>query len=161
MRNASEKQLAFLQPCVLEGLANRRAECIVAPYTFMIIRVDPDDPRPLYRQVADEIKTLIASGELYKGDPLPPVRRVAADLGVNLNTIASAYRELRREGLITIRHGARAVVASSTSNENAKRELRKSIRGALTKMLLAGMPRAEIKMLVSEELRELTKGSRG
>src|SRR5262245_56069743 len=83
-------------------LANRCAECIVTPYTSMMIRIDPEDPRPLYRQVADEIKTLIASGELRKGDPLPAVRQVAADLGVNLNTIAAAYRELRREGLVTL-----------------------------------------------------------
>src|SRR5688572_25410293 len=111
MRNVTQKQQAFPQPGALEGLAIRDAECIVAPYTFMIIRIDPDDPRPMYRQVADEIKTLIASGELRKGDPLPAVRQLAADLGVNLNTVASAYRELRSEGLITVRHGARAIVA--------------------------------------------------
>lgn len=125
----------------------------------MIVHVDPNDPRPIYRQVADEIKALIARGELKKGDPLPAVRQVAADLAVNLNTIATAYRELQAEGLITVRHGARAVVASRTATGTAKRELRKSLRTALTRLVLAGLPRAEIKSIVDDELRALTKGA--
>ena len=77
----------------------------------MYIVVDENDRRPIYQQVVDEIKALIARGELREGMALPPVRQVAADLGVNLNTIATAYRELQREGLINVRHGAGAVVA--------------------------------------------------
>jgi len=60
----------------------------------MYITIDERDKRPLYQQVADEIKALIAAGELPEGSSLPPVRQVAADLGVNLNTIAYAYRQL-------------------------------------------------------------------
>src|SRR5438034_628757 len=65
----------------------------------MYITIDESDRRPIYRQVADEIKGLIARGELREGMALPPVRQVADDLGINLNTIAAAYRELQREGL--------------------------------------------------------------
>jgi GntR family transcriptional regulator len=65
----------------------------------MYITIDESDRRPVYRQVADEIKGLIARGELREGMALPPVRQVADDLGVNLNTIAAAYRELQKEGL--------------------------------------------------------------
>src|SRR4051812_35989580 len=54
----------------------------------MYITIDERDSRPLYQQVVDEIKGLIAGGELPEGTTLPPVRQVAADLGVNLNTIA-------------------------------------------------------------------------
>ncbi len=64
----------------------------------MYIVVDEADRRPIYQQVVDEIKNLIARGELREGTALPPVRQVAADLGVNLNTIATAYRELQRDG---------------------------------------------------------------
>ena len=66
----------------------------------MYITIDERDRRPLYQQVADEIKSLIAAGELSEGSSLPPVRQVAADLGVNLNTVAFAYRRLQQEGLI-------------------------------------------------------------
>jgi GntR family transcriptional regulator len=124
----------------------------------LLIQVDPGDSRPIYRQVADEIKALIASGRLREGEPLPPVRQVAADLGVNLNTIATAYRRLQAEGLIKIRHGSGAVVTSRTTHETARRELERPLRTALTQLVLAGMPRGEIVNLVAQELFELTKG---
>src|ERR1044072_1059467 len=78
----------------------------------MFVTVDERDARPLYQQVVDEIKTLIARGELEEGTLLPPVRQVASDLGVNLNTVAFAYRRLQREGLIRVKHGSGAVVIS-------------------------------------------------
>jgi GntR family transcriptional regulator len=126
----------------------------------MYIVVDENDRRPIYQQVVDEIKALIARGELLEGTPLPPVRQVAADLGVNLNTIATAYRELQREGLITIRHGAGAVVLSSTAQEKTDDELRKPLRAALTQLVLSGLVRTEIMTIVAEELRGLLKGTR-
>ena len=127
----------------------------------MYIVVDENDHRPIYRQVADEIKALIARGELIEGTALPPVRQVAADLGVNLNTVASAYRELQREGLITVRHGAGAIVASRTNvQEKTDNELRKPLRSALTQLVLAGLQKTEIMAIVSDELRGLLKGNR-
>ena len=126
----------------------------------MFIVVDENDRRPIYQQVVDEIKALIARGDLREGAALPPVRQVAADLGVNLNTIATAYRELQGEGLIVIRHGAGAVVSSRTSSEKTDEELRRPLRSALTQLALAGLARAEIMSIVSEELRALLKGAR-
>lgn len=126
----------------------------------MHIVVDENDRRPIYQQVVDEIKALIARGELREGTALPPVRQVAADLGVNLNTIATAYRELQREGLIIVRHGAGAVVSSNTAQEKTDDELRKPLRAALTQLVLAGLPRAEIMSVVTDELRGLLKGNR-
>ena len=126
----------------------------------MIIRVDPADARPIYRQIADEIKALIARGALREGESLPSVRQVAADLGVNLNTIATAYRELQEEGLITVRHGSGAVVTSRTTRDTPKADLRKPLRTALTQLVLAGLPRVEIVAIVERELKDLMKGGR-
>jgi GntR family transcriptional regulator len=126
----------------------------------LIIQVDPNDARPIYRQVVDEIKGLVARGQLREGEPLPSVRQVAADLGVNLNTIATAYRELQDEGLITVRHGSGAVVRSRTTKEIARSELRKPLRTALTQLVLAGLPRTEIMRLIEGELKDLLKGAR-
>ena len=127
----------------------------------MFIVIDENDRRPIYQQVADGIRALIAGGGLKEGAQLPPVRQLASDLGVNLNTIATAYRELQAEGLITVRHGSGAVVASSRSIVRAEAELRKPLRTALTQLVLAGMARAEIMGMVSEELRGLLKGAKG
>ena len=126
----------------------------------MYITVDEDDKRPIYQQVVDEIKALLARGELKEGMALPPVRQVAADLGVNLNTIATAYRELQNEGLISIRHGSGAVVTSRTSTMNEDEELRKPLRSALTQMVLAGLPKSEIMSIVADEIRKLVKGGK-
>jgi GntR family transcriptional regulator len=126
----------------------------------MYITIDEQDARPIYRQVAEEIKALIARGELAEGTPLPPVRQLAGDLGVNLNTIAAAYRELGAEGLLEIRHGAGATVRSRMANERTADELRRPLRAALTSLVLAGLPRGEIMTIVGEELRGLLKGGR-
>lgn len=126
----------------------------------MHITIDEGDPRPIYRQVADELRALIAGGALREGAQLPPVRQLAADLGVNLNTVATAYRELQAEGLLAIRHGAGAVVSSRTAHDRGEEELRKPLRAALTGMVLAGLPRVEIMNIVQSELRGLLKGGR-
>jgi GntR family transcriptional regulator len=126
----------------------------------MLSHVDRGDSLPIYRQVADEVKALIASGRLSEGEPLPPLRQVAADLGVNLNTIATAYRKLQDEGLIEIRHGSGAVVSSRTIKETARPKLAKPLRAALTQLVLAGIPRSDIVNLVAQQLYELTMGGK-
>lgn len=127
----------------------------------MWITVDADDRRPIYQQVADGIKALIAKGELAEGHSLPPVRQLAADLGVNLNTIAIAYRALQDEGLIAIRHGSGAVVSANRTRPARSKELRRSLGAVLTQMVLAGRTRREILDMVAEELDGLRAGARG
>ena len=120
------------------------------------LTIDPDDGRPIYQQVADGIKALIARGELKPGMPLPPVRQLASNLGVNLNTVAVAYRALQEEGLLAIRHGSGATVSSRTAPLSDE-ELRKPLRVALTRLVLAGLPRRRILNVVSDELQSLMK----
>lgn len=126
----------------------------------MYITIDERDGRPLYQQLVDEIKTLIARGELAQGTSLPPVRQVASDLGVNLNTVAFAYRRLQKEGLIRVRHGSGAVVVSKTLENNQEDRLRAQLRTALTQLVLAGLKQPEIKALINEELDELLRETR-
>jgi GntR family transcriptional regulator len=126
----------------------------------MLLTVDTRDPRAIYEQVADGIKELIARRELKEGAALPPVRQLAADLGVNLNTIATAYRELQKQGLITVKHGLGAVVASHTATERSQGELLRPLRAALTELVLAGLPTNQILDVVARELRTVTKGSK-
>lgn len=121
----------------------------------MYITIDERDGRPMYRQVVDGIKELIARGELPAGSGLPPVRQVATDLGVNLNTIAFAYRQLQKEGLIRIRHGSGAVVVSHVTGQTVEDRQHAKIRTALTDLLLAGLSRAEVLAIVQNVLNGL------
>ncbi|HKX28029.1 MAG TPA: GntR family transcriptional regulator [Blastocatellia bacterium] len=124
----------------------------------MFIRIDTNHKLPIYRQIADEIKMLIVKGELVPGAMLPSVRQLATDTGVNLNTVAIAYRELQEEGLISIRHGSGAVVTSRTSQSQSIQDLRRSLRVALTGLVLAGLSRKEIKKICGEELQQTLQG---
>lgn len=126
----------------------------------MYITIDETDRRPIYRQVADEIKALIARGSLSEGMALPPVRQVADDLGVNLNTIAAAYRELQKEGLLKVRHGSGAVVSSRRLAQPSDTDLRKTLRASLAHLVLAGLPRTEIIEIANEEIRDLFRRER-
>jgi GntR family transcriptional regulator len=123
----------------------------------MFLTIDTTDSRPIYHQVADGIKELIARGKLAEGAALPPVRQLAADLGVNLNTIATAYRELQEDGLIVIRHGSGSVVASRTTTERSRDELLRPLRTALMELVLAGLSPNRILNMVARELSTVTK----
>jgi GntR family transcriptional regulator len=126
----------------------------------MFLTINTNDPRPIYQQVADGIKELIARGKLPQGAPLPPVRQLAADLGVNLNTIAIAYRELQKDGLIVIKHGSGSVVASRTTTERSPDDLRRPLRTALTELVLAGLSSTRILSMVIRELRMVARGNK-
>jgi GntR family transcriptional regulator len=69
------------------------------------IQIATGDPRPVFRQIVDDIRKLIATGKLVAGDKLPSVRGLAMQLTVNANTVAKAYGELTNQGLIGSRKG--------------------------------------------------------
>ncbi|TVR61035.1 MAG: GntR family transcriptional regulator [Gemmatimonadales bacterium] len=69
--------------------------------------IDTDSPTPPYEQVRAQVVALVRSGDLAPGTRLPTVRRLAGDLGLATNTVARAYRELERAGIVETRgrHG--------------------------------------------------------
>jgi len=121
----------------------------------MFLTIDTADSRPVYQQIADGVKALIAGGHLKEGAFLPSVRQVAGDLGVNFNTIAAAYRQLQDEGFVVVRHGAGAVVATRSGLEGPSDAVRRDLRGALAGLMLAGLGDRQIVAAVREELDRL------
>ena len=117
----------------------------------MFLTIQANDKRPIYQQITDGIKSLIAGGNLREGMMLPSVRQVAGDLGVNLNTVAVAYRQLQDEGFVTVRHGA-AVIASRTARRVDEADNYQSLRTALTQLVLSGLTGREIEETVRLEL---------
>ena len=86
--------------------------------TMRNVKVDKSDPTDLYEQVAGEIRRAIADGEAKPGERLPPAKDLAAELGVNTNTVLRALRVLRDEGLLEFRRG-RGVTVSGTPERGA------------------------------------------
>lgn len=66
----------------------------------MMLRIDPHAARPPYEQLREQLMAQIRQGQLSPGTTLPPVRRLASDLGLAPNTVARAYRELEAAGAV-------------------------------------------------------------
>ncbi|MFZ5825785.1 MAG: GntR family transcriptional regulator [Bacillota bacterium] len=77
----------------------------------MWLHIDPSSGTPIYRQIVDQVRQAVASGVLRAGDRLPSVRDMAVELAVNPNTIAKAYQELERDGVIVTPRGRGSFVA--------------------------------------------------
>ena len=77
----------------------------------MELDLDPNDPTPLYLQIAARVRRLVALGALVPGDRIPTVRDLAVRARVNRNTAARAIQELEREGLVRTRVGQGTFVA--------------------------------------------------
>jgi GntR family transcriptional regulator len=77
--------------------------------------IDIRATKPIYVQIMDEVRRLIAIGDLKPNDLLPSVRQLAADLRLNHNTIAQAFRELEREQIVYARRGQGTFVADRSS----------------------------------------------
>jgi GntR family transcriptional regulator len=80
-----------------------------------MFEIDPDDARPIYRQLVDEVHRNIAVGILKPDQPLPAVRQLATRLRLNPNTVQHAYRQLAREGVVQVRRGRGTFVARSAA----------------------------------------------
>jgi GntR family transcriptional regulator len=111
--------------------------------------IDPKNGVPLGEQVRRCVRRAIAEGKLRKGDALPPVRKVAAKTGVNLNTVARAYRQLETEGLVeTVRGRGTSVKAEREKRKISRSDLRKRARDLVADAVLSGHGRKAVKALV-------------
>lgn len=77
------------------------------------VTVDLLDPTPPYEQLRRQLADLIGSGVLSPGDRLPPVRQLAADLGLATGTVARTYKELEQSGYVRSRRGGGTRVAAT------------------------------------------------
>jgi GntR family transcriptional regulator len=83
----------------------------------MFIELRSQDPRPVYRQIADEFHRAVSVGVLKPGEALPAARQLALDLKVNPNTVQHAYRTLIQEGVVETRRGLGTFVTASPARD--------------------------------------------
>ena len=81
----------------------------------MQIHITTADGVPIYQQIVNQVKYLVASGRLSPGDEMPPIRVLAERLIVNPNTVARAYRELEAAGVVEKRRTAGTYVSEQGS----------------------------------------------
>jgi GntR family transcriptional regulator len=121
------------------------------------IRIDLASPIPAGRQIVDAIRVRLVEGDLAPGDVLPPVRRLAMELGVHFNTVAQCYRQLAEEGWLDLQHGRRAIVIRrglpAPAGPDQLAGFRRRLREMVAAMRANGLPPAAI----AAELRMLSK----
>jgi GntR family transcriptional regulator len=128
----------------------------------MDIQLDFRSGQPIYLQLVEQIRRLIASGELKSGDQLPTVRQLATDLRINFNTVARAYRLLDEAGLISTQHGRGTYIWEAPSEETT-RQLRLQALEELTARYLSetarlGFSYAEVATTVEQRIAEWKNG---
>jgi len=101
----------------------------------MQIKLDFRSGIPIYVQIMDQIKHLVATGVLRPDDQLPTVRQMASDLRINFNTVARAYRMLDEAGVISTQQGRGTYILDQPSPEAAE-HLRQQSLQALTRRYL-------------------------
>ena len=91
----------------------------------MYLVINPTSELPVYQQIVDQIKREIAFGRLSNTDKIPTVRELAAQLIINPNTIAKAYRILEQQGIVMTRVGSGTFVsdAGSSLSDDARKSL--------------------------------------
>ena len=122
--------------------------------------IDYKSRLPFYEQLVESVKSMVLSGLLSGDDPLPSVRQLSSDLGINPNTVQKAYRQLEEEGLIQSRPGAGShITASPQQVEDIRQELfRSEVQETVAAMKRMGLKKEEavalLRQLYDEEERE-------
>ena len=118
---------------------------------------------PIFDQIVSQIIFNIASGGLAVGDLIPSVRKLAVELSVHPNTVAKAFQELERLGVVAERRGrGMEVTPDAPKLCQAKRHerVRRRIREALREAASSGLPHEEVLALVEEVLANPSNGKR-
>jgi GntR family transcriptional regulator len=125
------------------------------------LRIEPADPRPIWRQIEEGVQHLVASGALTPGAAVPSVRDLARELQVNPATVSKAYQRLTDAGLLAVRRGEGTYVAETPPILTLDERRRKLEHGAVRYAGMAvtlGASEAEAVDTLEEAWRSLQDG---
>ncbi|HSW57427.1 MAG TPA: GntR family transcriptional regulator [Dehalococcoidales bacterium] len=124
----------------------------------MWLSIDNKSSRPIYLQIILQIKEQLRRGELKTGDELPSVRELANSLSINMHTVRRAYLRLSEQGLLSLRLGRRATIASlpqiTNSTEN-EAEISARLEEVITDALLMGLSSSAVHNLLEQQINNL------
>lgn len=103
-------------------------------------KLDPDDSRPPYRQIADTLRSAIEAGELAPGDRLPALPALMSEYSVSLGTVRSALAALRDDGLVVTRQGKGSYVRTHREqgfdSDHELRDLRRAVEALASRLAI-------------------------
>jgi GntR family transcriptional regulator len=119
----------------------------------VLVNLDPQDARPLYLQIMDEVRRAVVVGTLKAEDPVPSVRELASELVVNPRTVSQAYQELEREGVLYVRRGQGTFVSPAVKRGGGERRrslVREVAKRALLDARRNGLGAEELVMMIQK-----------
>ena len=130
----------------------------------MPLSVRPDSPVPIYEQIVSQVVFAVAAGDVRAGEEIDSVRELAQKLVVNPNTVARAFQELERLGVVEARRGMNMVVAADgpkKCRERRKEIVRGRVREALREAASAGLSADDVHGIVDDEWPHLAPARNG
>jgi GntR family transcriptional regulator len=127
---------------------------------MIVLKPNPALGVPIYLQLVEQVKHAIEMGALRPGEQLPPIRPLAEELVINVNTVAKAYRELEHEGVIELRHGAGAFATAGAKGRKETDKFRAAetlVASTVDKLRGRGLSDEEIRRLFEAELAGLKR----
>jgi len=131
---------------------------------YLTMSVDPQDATPIWKQIEERIRRLVASRGLQPGSPIPSVRDLARELRINPATVVRAYQRLTEDGVLTVRRGEGTFVADAPPAMARVERARLLREGALRYVSLAatmGATGAEVVGEVEGAWQSLGRAPRG
>ena len=126
---------------------------VLVMYNTMFVHLNPNSGMPIYRQLFQQLRQRIVSGQLAQGEQVPSVRDLSADLKINLLTVAKVYQMLERDGLVETRRGLGTFVLDGHTTRSLT-EKRKLISHAVEQVVAEAqhldLEEAEVVRLVRE-----------
>jgi len=122
------------------------------------IRIDTTSTTPAYKQLADQLRVLAVEGVLKPGESLPPLRRLALELGVHFNTVAEAYRVLAQEGFLLITHGHGARITDRNPPRRPEPESLENFRQRLRELVASVRAHGLSTKQITSELNTAAEG---
>ena len=119
--------------------------------------INPGSNTPIYQQIIDQVRRAVTTGRLAVGDPLPSVRALAEELVVNANTVARAYAELTREGLLESRAGRGVFITPKRkvfSRAEGRRRLEPLLQALVGEAMTLDFTPDELSAAFEEQLRQ-------
>ena len=128
---------------------------------FLTFRIVTNGSVAIYRQIVDQVRHGVATGSLRAGDQLPSVRGLAEHLAVNPNTVAKAYADLVRDGVVESQHGRGFFIADRRqvfSQAESDRRLERAVDALLSEALVLNYTPDEIRQTLDRKLADIAAG---
>jgi GntR family transcriptional regulator len=126
----------------------------------MYLRLNYQSGEAIYRQIVEQVKYKVASGELIPGQRLPSIRELAKQLKINPRTVVKAYEELRSAGLAVMRQGQGVFITDNQAtlpNEVRKKQIEDMSKRLFAESARLGADSAEVIEIIKETAKKMRK----